>query len=244
MNNNKDGLGDRMKSNYESRNRHYLMRRTPVIIRLDGKAFHTFTRSCQKPFDNRVIYAVRYATRMTAERIQGCVAAYTQSDEASFLLSDWATHETQAWFDYNKSKIESIAASYMSVFFNQNFFGSKEPSDSLTDRYAIFDARSFNLPKEEVTNYFLWRGKDWVRNSVNMLGQSLFSHNELQNKNVAIVKEMCMDKGYEWDSLADSVKYGSFYIRNGSEMKQHCPEPTWENINALIETHLNENDSN
>lgn len=213
MKTSRDGLGDRMKNNYENRSRHYLTRRTPVIIRVDGKAFHTFTKGCEKPFDYRLIYSMRYATLQLAQRMQGCVAAYVASDEASFLLTDWAQLDTQAWFDYNKSKMESISASYMSVFFNQNYFGSKEPSDSLTDKYGVFDSRSFNLPKAEVANYFLWRMKDWERNSVTMLASEFFSHKELHGKSTLDRLQMMEAKGVRWSDTNPIARNGSFFVK-------------------------------
>lgn len=240
MKQSKDGLGDRMKKNYEDRSRHYLLRRTPVILRLDGKAFHTFTRGLEKPFDKRFVYSMRYATLRTAERMQGCVAAYVASDEASFLLTDWAQLDSQAWFDYNKSKIESIAASYMSVFFNQNFFGSKEPSDSLTDRYGVFDARSFNLPKAEVVNYFLWRMKDWERNSITMFASESYSHKELHGKSTLDRLRMSSESGNHWSDLDPIFRNGSFFVKHQQDSHNcFCEKlldfkPTYENISAKL----------
>lgn len=40
----RDELGIRMKNFYESVPKTKLLRRTPVAIRIDGKAFHSFTR--------------------------------------------------------------------------------------------------------------------------------------------------------------------------------------------------------
>lgn len=236
----KDGLGDRMKKNYEDRSRFHLMRRVPVMIRLDGKAFHTFTKNLQKPFDERFLYAMRWAALRTAEHIQGCAAVYVASDEASFLLTDWAQLDTQAWFDYNKSKIESVAASYMSVFFNQNFFGSKEASDSLTDRFGVFDARSFNLPKAEVVNCFLWRMKDWERNSVTMLASEYFTPKELHGKSTVERLQMIEQKKIvRWSDLRPCIRNGSFFVKDhdGDAKFKEIEldyKPNYENISAQL----------
>jgi tRNA(His) guanylyltransferase len=186
-----DSLGDRMKRNYEAPSRHLLTRRMPVIIRCDGRAFHTLTRGMTKPFDTAFMDAMTTAAAAVAEEAQGCVAAYVASDEASFLLIDYATLTTEAWFGYVKSKIESAAASTMTL----NFHLARRDRGT---KLATFDARAFNIPREEVVNYFVWRMKDWERNSLQMLCQSLFSHKELQNKNAAAMHEMLHGIGRNW----------------------------------------------
>jgi len=117
----KDSLGDRIKHNYENRNRSYLLRRTPVIMRLDGKAFHTLTRNCNKPFDIEFSSAMIYAGHKLLKEIQGAECAYTQSDEISILITDYETLETEAWFDYNVQKMTSVAASVASLAFSDAY---------------------------------------------------------------------------------------------------------------------------
>ena len=107
----KDGLGDRMKSNYENRSKTSLLRRTPVIIRLDGKAFHTFTRGLQKPYDTILMKAIQETMLYLCENIQGCKIGYTQSDEITLLITDYDTLTTDAWFDYEVQKLCSVSAS-------------------------------------------------------------------------------------------------------------------------------------
>ncbi|MFW6122346.1 MAG: tRNA(His) guanylyltransferase Thg1 family protein, partial [Petrotogales bacterium] len=173
----KTSLGDRMKTNYESVSQTKLLRRTPVIIRLDGKAFHTFTKGMKRPFDENLIQCMTTTTRNLVENIEGCEFGYTQSDEISLLLTDYKKFETQAWFDYKVQKIVSVAASMCTAYFNRIFFknyGFGKP--------AFFDARVFSIPKEEVVNYFIWRQQDATRNSIQMVGQSVFSHKELHGK--------------------------------------------------------------
>ena len=184
-----DRLGDRIKNNYENRSRYYLARRTPVIVRMDGKAFHTHLAKANKPFDDKHISAMGVVSLFLLENIQGAKAVYTQSDEISLLLTDYDTLETSAYLDYNKSKLESILASYTSVQYNKNYgyrFGI------LTE--AIFDARAFNIPKEEVVNYFLWRARDWERNSLFMYANSFYSHKELEGKKPQINMKCYIEK--------------------------------------------------
>jgi len=137
-----DSLGDRMKMNYENRQRYYLTRRTPIIVRVDGKAFHTWTKRLVRPFDEPLMLGMVAAAWKTAEELQGFRAAYIQSDEASFLLTDYDKLTTEAHFDYNKSKIESVTASTFTAWFGCRYSGY-QPA-----RPAIFDARAFNIPRE------------------------------------------------------------------------------------------------
>lgn len=118
---NKDSLGDRMKENYEARFKYKLLRRTPVIVRIDGKAFHTWARGFNKPFDRVLSNAMDRTMYQLCENIQGCVFGYTQSDEITLVLNDYRTLDTSAWFDYEVQKLCSIAASMATAYFNKNF---------------------------------------------------------------------------------------------------------------------------
>lgn len=212
----------RMKDFYEVRNRHFLTRRTPVIIRIDGKAFHTYTRGLDKPFDEGLIQDMQLTTKYLCENVQGCKFGYTQSDEISLLLTDYDTLQTEAWFDYCQNKIESIGASLATGRFNQlrmvrginnSIISTKNPhiifEDEKYNMIANFDARSFNIPIEDVCNYFVWRQGDASKNSISMLAQSLYSHTELQNKSGDEKQEMCFQKGINWNNLPTSQKRGT-----------------------------------
>ena len=111
MGSKKDSLGDRMKEYYENRAKTYLTRRTPVIIRLDGKAFHSFTKGLKKPYDTIFHYAMNHTMKYLCENIQCVKVGYTQSDEITLLLTDYDTLTTDAWFDNNVQKICSVSAS-------------------------------------------------------------------------------------------------------------------------------------
>ena len=196
----KDSLGDRMKSNYEDRQRFYLTRRTPVIMRLDGKAFHTVTKKAVKPYDDTIINIMQATTLKLLQEIQGAKCAYTQSDEISILITDFDEINTEAWFNYNLNKMVSVSSAIASVEFSKLFGKS-----------VYFDSRVFNIPKEEVVNYFRWLYLDWVRNSIQMLAQSLYSHKQLHGKNSSILQDMCIEKGVNWAKLAPIYKNGTFY---------------------------------
>ena len=192
-----DNLGDRMKNNYEARSKTFLYRRMPVIIRLDGKAFHTLTRGCEKPFDRNFSDAMDQTMKVVMKEAQGSQLGYVQSDEISILLTDYTNFDTQAWFDNQIQKICSVAASIASVEFTEAF-----------GRKGYFDCRCFNIPREEVTNYFIWRQQDWMRNSLQMLARDSYSQKELHLKTVPMMHEMLHEKGVNWADLEDRFKNG------------------------------------
>lgn len=224
----------RMKKNYEGRSRTFLVRRMPVVLRLDGKAFHTYTKGLDKPFDEGLIEDMQETAKFLCSEIQGAKMAYVQSDEISILLTDYDKLTTDAWFDYNVQKMVSVSASMASAKFNQlrlqRYFNLIEKTSNKfvniglnaatrvdnikdTNPLAYFDSRAFNIPKEEVSNYFLARQKDATKNSVSMLAQSLYSHNELFKKNDSEMQEMCFKKGYNWNDLHYSKKRGSTILK-------------------------------
>lgn len=230
-----DDLGVRMKTFYEQIPKTKLMRRCPVAIRCDGRSFHTFTRNFQKPFDEVLIKSMQETMKYLCENIQGCVLGYTQSDEITLILVDYKKLTSSAWFDYEVQKLCSIAASMATMAFNKAFVKevkkySFELSmgihtdeerrlldiyDKAIDKGAMFDARCFNVPKEEVTNLCYWRQLDASRNSIQMVGQANFSHKELQNKSCNDIQDMLMtQKGINWNDLPTYQKRGSCCVRN------------------------------
>lgn len=199
----RDDLGDRIKSQYEDRTRYFLPRRTYTIIRCDGKAFHTYTRSFQKPFDSIIETGMNAAAQALFDEAQGANFAYVQSDEISVLLTDFAKPETSAWFDGNLQKICSVSASVCTMAFNRIAREAGVPSN------AMFDARVFTIPDPvEVENYYVWRQKDAERNSLSVLAQQHFSHKQLQGKSCADMHEMLHTKGVNWNDLPDDRKRG------------------------------------
>ncbi len=200
---NKTGIGDRMKENYEDRYRFKLTRRMPVIMRLDGKAFHTLTKKCKKPFDENLSEAMLATASTLLREIQGSKCAYIQSDEISILITDFEKLTTEAWFDYNIQKMCSVSAGIASVTFSKWWGVGK-------DQTAIFDSRVFNVPKDEVCNYFIWRQQDWTRNSVHMVAGSHFSHKELHGKSVQDMHEMLHKVDINWNDFNSKWKNGVF----------------------------------
>lgn len=233
-----NSIGERMKSNYEDRYRFYLTRRIPVIIRLDGKAFHTFTKEFRKPFDKEFCGMMDKTCEYLVENIQGCRCGYVQSDEISLLLTDFTTLTTEAWFDYNKSKIESISSSMASTVFNSFYYYETMKNIKLI-KFPIFDSRSFNIPKEEVVNYFIWRHKDWIRNSLSMLARTFYSDKELHGKKSSSIHEMLHDKGINWANIENRFKNGKFILKDDDNILIINDDFTFINIRDDIEKYLN-----
>jgi tRNA(His) 5'-end guanylyltransferase len=261
----KDSLGDRMKSYYEGISKTSLMRRTPVIIRIDGRAFHTFTRHFNKPYDYVLQSAMAETTKELCKRIQGCVFGYTQSDEITLVLQDYEKLNTEAWFGYEVQKMCSISASMATMLFNKYFkefvngfecsyqyskaypekyseefkeqysldLNDTEKIEKLLETYksvkgtAMFDARCFNIPKEEVCNCVIWRQQDATRNSIEMLGRYHYSPKQLYKKSCNDIQDMLMtEKAVNWNDIPTRFKRGAAVIQvprtleNGEERKE------------------------
>lgn len=240
----KTSLGDRMKNNYENISRYYLTRRTPVIIRIDGKTFHTFTRGFKKPFDDILVKSMQETMKYLCENIQGCVLGYTQSDEISLVLTDYAELTTDAWFGNNLQKMCSVSASMATLAFNKAFNDNivkyidgrldagRGITDDLTEytkilinarnKGAMFDSRAFSIPKEEVCNYFIFRQQDATRNSIQSVGQANFSDKELHKKSTKDIQDMLMtQKGINWNDYATTLKRGSCCIKVDDSLTEY-----------------------
>lgn len=219
-------LAKRMKR-YEAVPKNVLTRRIPVILRADGKAFHTFTRGFEKPFDQVLNQAMMDTMKFMCENIQGCVLGYTQSDEITLVLVDYKRLTSDAWFDYEVQKMCSIGASMATIGFHNAFarrvetFGLYGGGSDFYSIYlnaleegAMFDCRVFNIPREDVTNNIYWRQQDATRNSLQMLGQVYFSQSELHKKSCSQIQDMLMTlKGVNWNDLPVYQKRGACCIK-------------------------------
>jgi len=241
----KTSLGDRIKK-YENIYRQYLIPRMPVVVRVDGKTFHSYTKGFDKPFDHRIINAMVYSARKVAENIQGFQIAYIQSDEASFCFHDYTSLQSEGWFGYNLNKIVSISASLMTIHFNA-YMGKtmgREFKEAMTillnqdSKIALFDSRAFNVPREEVSNYFLFRSKDNHRNSLSSYAQSFFSHKQLHKKNQNDIHEMLHGVGRNWSTdLLLVEKNGTFLIKDkdGVIQKRNDIKDYYSEISAVVD---------
>lgn len=200
-----DALGDRMKA-YEDQYRFKLAPRSFVVVRLDGKAFHSFTRGFDRPWDRYLIIAMDATCRILCEQMGGAVFGYVQSDEISILMAPGAKLTSEPWFGNGLQKIVSVSASICTATFNALIHGHPATADKTA---ANFDSRAFVLPDDEVVNYFIWRQQDATRNSIQMLARTHFSHSECNNKNVNDLQDMLMSKGVNWNRELTRFKRGS-----------------------------------
>jgi tRNA(His) 5'-end guanylyltransferase len=211
-----DSLGDRMKG-YERVSSTTLPCRLPVIVRVDGRAFHSATRGLDKPFDLDLVEAMNRTTVQVCAQVSGTQLAYIQSDEVSFLIHGYKTIETQPYFSNVTQKVVSVIASEFTAHF------AEVKPFKMRGRRITFDCRAFVLPENDVNNYFLWRQRDAQRNSVQMFARTIFSAKQLLGMSNEKVKQLILEKTGK--SFSDSV-------------------PPWFtegrlalNVNSLWETH-------
>ena len=248
-----DDLGTRMKTFYEDISKTKLMRKVPVAIRIDGKAFHTFTRKFNKPFDDVLIKAMQNTVEYLCKNIQGCVLGYTQSDEITLILKDYERLESSAWFDYEVQKLCSISASMATMAFNkffkdavdefkfefyENEWNHFKKENKLIDAYndaiekgAMFDARCFNIPINEVTNLIYWRQLDATRNSIQMVAHANFSHKELQGFNSnQLQNKLLTEKDINWNNFPTYMKRGTCCIKTEEGWKIDLDIPIFKDL--------------
>lgn len=259
-------LANRMKE-YEKRNQYYLQKRTPVAIRVDGRSFHTFTKGFQRPFDKILMTTIQETAKYMCENIQNAKFAYVQSDEITIILVDYDTLETDCWFDYRTDKLCSIAASMATMAFNKFFAENVEKLrsdvvqeyeidgktewvksmlpyfksyEAAIENGAMFDARCFNIPKEEVANLIYWRQLDAMRNSVQMVGQANFNHKELQDKSCNDIQKMLWEeKGIDWNSFPTDCRRGAACIKMPpKEETIDAEKPVANHSSWIIDNHM------
>ncbi len=232
-------LGDRMKG-YENVNRNYLPRRTYTLIRVDGRAFHTYTRTLDRPYDVDFMNCMKSVMVNLYRHCQNFKLAYVQSDEVSVLLSDFDQLNTEPWFGGNIQKIASITASVATSAFNnavritdqRRVSNGQEPKfvdhNGLPLVDAMFDSRVWTIPEQpEVANYFQWRWRDAVRNSRQMLGQAHFSQRELNGINTSdLLDKLVEEKGVNWHDEPEDFKYGTFLVPTTSLLRRMSGNPS------------------
>lgn len=203
-----DSLGDRMKS-YEAVTRAVLLPHSYTILRVDGRAFHAYLRNAERPYDLSFTADMRAVAADLCREVSGTVFAYGQSDEISLLLSDIGP-QAQPWFGGTVQKMASVAAGIATASLITQRGSKGRPH---------FDARVFTLPSEtEVGNYFLWRQRDAVRNSVSMAAQAKFSPTQLHGVNSDQAQDMLFREfGINWNDYPDVCKRGYVVTRHVRE---------------------------
>lgn len=227
-----DSLGDRMKENYEDRTRILLPRRTYTIIRVDGKAFHSYTKNLKTPFDQEFMDDMDNTACYMCKNISGAQFGFVQSDEISILVTDFSDIKTQAWFDNNLQKMCSVSASMATAMFNK-LRSMRTPAMT---KIAEFDSRVFTIPqKTEVENYFIWRQNDTTRNSISSTALHFYSHKQLHGKSTNEKQEMIFQSGVNWDAYPAKFKRGRMIIKEDYE-KDEVKRSRWVSVSVPIFT--------
>lgn len=219
----KDSLGDRQKK-YENVNRHYLISRLPVTLRVDGKSFKTYTKKLIKPFDDDFMDAMDAAAIKLCGNIQGTKFAYVQSDEITIYLDNLSSLQADLWFDGNIQKIVSVSASLAT-----NGFNEKRLNQNKLIKFAEFDSRVFQLPNfDEVLNNFIWRQQDATRNSISSVAQANFSQKELHGVNTDGMQELLFTKkGINWNEFSPRYKRGRVIYQTTVEVQPQVFRNRW-----------------
>lgn len=230
----KDDLGNRIKE-YENVSNFKLMRKGYTILRLDGKAFHTYTKGLDKPFDQGLVDDMDNTAIYLCENIQNVVCGYVQSDEITLVLCDFEKINTSPWFDNKIQKICSVSASMATAKFNQLRFARefvKRQGSPNFEKLAMFDSRVFQVPnKMECTNVLIWRQQDTVKNSISSVAQTMFSTKELNGKNGSEKQEMMFQKnGTNWNDFDPKLKRGRMIVKMTYEKEPNVIRTHWISV--------------
>ncbi len=229
-----DSLGNRMKEYEMAEAGRMLIPGLPIMLRLDGKGFSTFTRGLERPFDKRLTDLMVATTKFLVEETNAIVG-YHQSDEISLVLFT-EKPESQLFFDGRIQKLTSVVSSMATAYFNRNLEVSLPEKK---DKFAYFDCRVWNVPNlVEAANTLVWRELDATKNAISMAAQHYYSHKELQNKNGKEKQEMLFQKGVNFNDYPSFFKRGS-YIRRVKKFIKF----TTEEISKLPEKHAARLDS-
>ncbi len=216
-----DGLGDRMKEYERAEAGRRLMPLLPAIARLDGRAFHSFVRALERPYDKR-LSDLMLDTATFLVRATNALIGYTQSDEITLA---WVQEEydSQVFFDGRVQKMVSMLSALCSAHFNRRL-PAFLPAE-FADRLPVFDARVWNVPTlEEAANTFLWRELDATKNSISMAARAYYDHAELHDKSGAEMQELLWKRGVNWNDYPAFFKRGTFIRRQTVRRAFTAPE--------------------
>jgi tRNA(His) 5'-end guanylyltransferase len=227
-------LGERMKR-YEKTSDFYVMQRCPTIIRIDGKKFSKWTKTLKKPFDDNLVLWMARTMKHIVDNTQNAVFAYCQSDEISIFLNDYKNIETEQSFSGRVQKMCSVTSSMATAIFNDMVSNSGEPYDSMP--LAYFDARVFNVPVDDVTNYFIWRQEDCSKNSVQSLARFTLGHNECQGLSLDELKNKMLENvDVNWLTLPQHLKFGCAYSNDSKDVMFTIPE--FKHLREFVDKHV------
>lgn len=207
-----DGLGDRCKAYEQAEAGHSAMRCLPLLARLDGRAFHTFTRGLRRPYDEAMSRSMIETARQLVGKTHAAVG-YTQSDEITLAWHQPGEH-SQLMFNGRFQKLASVLAGLASVAFYKEI-AQRLPSKA--GELPHFDCRVWQVPTiRDAIDVFIWREDDATKNSIAMAAQSVCSHKELHGKHTGDMQEMLHDKGINWNDYPAFFKRGTYLQRKTS----------------------------
>jgi len=237
-NGNKNTLADRMRG-YRGVTDHVLTGRMPILAHVDGIGFSKYTRKAKKPFDEALGNVMLEVAQGIIERVQGAVFAYTQSDEINLLIHGYKTLGSQPHRGNRLQKLVADLSGPTSSHFTHLSHKIWLPGQLGGIREAAFAAAVFPVPENDVTNYFLHRQQDALRNSVQMLARSMYSHKQIEHKSVAEMKEMCRAKGNPWEKLDYHWQRGAcVYRSDDGDVVRDLFVPLFNHDRDYIERHL------
>lgn len=204
-----DAFGDKVKAFESASAKVVLDESQPMCVRLDGKAFHTFTRGLARPYDQRLsdamVATMNYLVEKTDARL-----GYTQSDEITLVYFKTAPHQ-QTYFGSRVQKLTSVLASMATAKFNSEV--TKNIPEK-ADLFAFFDCRVWNVPTlQDAADVFIWRQDDAIKNAVSMAAHAKFSDKKLLGKSSKEKVEMLAEVGIDWHSYPEFFKSGTYAMR-------------------------------
>lgn len=198
-----DKFGDRMKS-FEAATEINLMKGLPVVARIDGRSFHTFTRGMKRPYDEGMSRMMIETARSLAVETNPLIA-YTQSDEITLIW--YAEGKSQIWFNGRHSKMVSNLASLATLYFYQSCMTYKP---DYCNKNPSFDCRVFGVPsKQEACNALIWREQDATKNAVSMAARAYYSDKECHGKTGSDKQEMLFQKGINFNDYPRFFRRGT-----------------------------------
>lgn len=230
---NLDGIGARMKAYEKTYTENYIPPNSYGIVRVDGKAFHTYTKNLKKPYDFDLIRDMGVVAQVLCKEIQGARFAYTQSDEISVFFEDVSSEKSQQWCGGKITKMVSISAAIASA--NLTLIRSTRRPDMAgsAPNPAYFDSRVFVLPDPQaVVDYFNWRWADCVKNSISMLASAHFSDKQLHGKSTEDRKIMLSDIGMPWFDQEPVAKVGQLTEKEYYDGPNGSVRSRWVNTPA------------
>ena len=214
-----EAMGDRQKLFESLEAGRKLLPAAPTLVRLDGRAFHTFTRGLARPFDARLSRAMVETAKFLVDKTHASIA-YTQSDEISLAFPN-RDLASPLLFDGRTQKLCSILAAMATAKFNQEITAHIPEKAHLL---PLFDARVWVVSNLDLAaEHFLWRETDATRNSLTMAAHAYYSHKELHKAGYAQKHEMLHAKGINWNDYPAFFKRGT-YVRREVVLKELSSE--------------------